>query len=551
MSRIQKRAGAFRSEIATVTGAWWRPQLNPPVPLQGERCKPLPATRPAISTSPSGGASRDETARVGGPSWTRRVSKSGKSPIRQTSAWISQGTLYVSDQHGTRVILRKPDGVWTLLAGEGSALGKVRYVSGLATDTEGNLYIADEKANRLQRRDVAGRWSEVDVDRLEVGGAPSAVTVDASGTLYACAGRLLKRDADGHWSELAEKGGEIGQIPSWWPLRLGTDSAGALYVGDYSPRIQKRDPNGTWTVVCERSTGPGVFLHTKPIAVDSTGSLYVGDIRQRQVQKRDPEGRWTVVLDVEKQLGESHFLSSIALDRKDNLYVVDSVSGSSRVMTRDSHGEWELCMPFGAAAGQAQLPMFVSVDASDNLYVIDRQANRDGVWGGGRLQRRDRKGHWTILAEIGPESDRQLGLAQLDVVAAAPNGNVYVSGAADSFNGGQARLRMRDSKGRWTTVAEFGHELGQVAGGVQGIATDSSGRLYVAESSPGNRVQVRDANGRWYELGHRELLSGWIAGLAVDRQDVVYVIVNDPPKVLRWTPQPDNKAVASGSQKKR
>jgi sugar lactone lactonase YvrE len=354
---------------------------------------------------------------------------------------------------------------------------------------------------------------------------------------------------DGHWSELAVPDAALWQSEYMAGLRV--DSTGALYVADtFPPRIQKRDPNGTWTIVCAASTEPGIFCDIRCFAVDSHGSLYVVDYLLQQVQKRDPQGRWTVVVDVANQLGESHYLNSIAVDRQDNLYMVDSKDWrTSRVMTRDSHGEWELCMPPGTAAGQSQRPMYVSVDASDNLYVIDRPIDPNGISPGGRLQRRDPKGHWTVLVEVETEPDQQLGLEGLGAVAAAPDGNIYV---ADHVNEGQARLWMLDSRGRWTTVAAFGPALGQVST-VSALATDSFGRLYVSEYG-NKRVQVRDVNGKWYELstagsaGLSESSSA-LRNVAVDRHGVVYVTANS--RVFRWTPQPLSKAAvgASGDKK--
>jgi RNA polymerase sigma factor (sigma-70 family) len=338
------------------------------------------------------------------------------------------GNLYVCDPYvragkesKTRIMLRKPDGEWTLLAGAGSDIGEFTFAGGLALDAKGNLYVADCYAKRIQQRDVTGRWSEVEVDPLAVGGLvePCAVAVDGNGALYvgeSCEllgyrNRLLKRDADGHWSELATQGRGLGQFSLWSKLKV--DSAGALYVGEGgNPRIQKRDPNGTWTVVCAASTEPGIFCSPSLLAVDSHDSLYVVDTSLQQVQKRDPQGRWTVVADIAKEFGESLDPQSIAMDREDNLYVVDWQDWKTRrLLARDSHGKWEPCMPWGTDAGQTQWPIAVSVDASDNLYLIDRLRMPNVVGSpGNRLQRRDRQGRWTVLAVAGLEPDQQLGL---------------------------------------------------------------------------------------------------------------------------------------------
>lgn len=445
------------------------------------------------------------------------------------------GNLYVSGWGGkdaNLILLRKPDGTWVRLAEHGRGLGEVMGNEWLplAIDAQGNLYVSDSKDDRIQRRDVTGRWSEIEVDLLEVGRlrGPWSIVVDASGALYVAESeRLLKRDADGQWSELASQGRELGQVSG--VRRLAVDSTGALYVGDSGPRIQKRDSDGSWTLVCTASTEPGSFCDIMGCALDSHGSLYVVDNDRQLIQKRDPQGHWTVVFEAANGPQEFGWLTSIAVDRQDNLYVADYKL--SRVMMRDSHGSWELCMPPGTGIGETALPDYISVDASDNLYVVDDPAHHDAQR---RLQKRDRQGNWTVVMERGREPYRQLGNAYLGLVTAAPNGNIYAWV--------QRSIWMRDSKGRWTGVAERGHNPGQVSY-VRGMATDSFGRLYVSESDM-NRVQVRDVNGKWYELsdvsapGHSELPLGQLAGLAVDRQGVAYVVGSYPPRVLRWTPQP-------------
>jgi sugar lactone lactonase YvrE len=327
----------------------------------------------------------------------------------------------------------------------------------------------------------------------------------ATGALYVCESypdpghrnRLLKRDANGRWSELATQGRELGQFSLY--ARLKVDARGTLYVKDHeNPRIQKRDPNGTWTVVTSALSEPGLLWRPLHVAVDSHGAFYVADTDRKQVQKRDAQGRWMVLLDFAKDHGDSHDVVSIAVDAQSNLYWVDTETRdwrNGRVMALDLHGEREQCMPTGTGLGQAQDPVYVAVDAADNLYVIDRKTD----WGRRRLQRRDREGRCTVLAEAGQGPDPKLGLREFKAVAAAPNGNVYVFGIDSAPTGAQAFLRMCDAKGHWTTVATDGRELGQI-GAVAGIATDSFGRFYVFDRPPDMRVQVRDLDGKWYAL---------------------------------------------------
>ncbi len=130
-------------------------------------------------------------------------------------------------------------------------------------------------------------------------------------------------------------------------------------------------------------------------------------------------------------------------------------------------------------------------------------------------------------------------------MAAAPDGSVYVA-VTPPGKLQQGIIHMRDSKGRWTTVAPVDHELGRV----RALATDASGRLYVDDVDVERaawRVEIRDLDGKWYELphggspGHSELSHGSHLGVAVDRRGTVYFALDGPPRVLRWTPQPEAK----------
>jgi hypothetical protein len=191
-------------------------------------------------------------------------------------------------------------------------------------------------------------------------------------------------------------------------------------------------------------------------------------------------------------------------------------------MKLNAAGQWELFVPSGREVGETQNPSCVSVDTLNNLYVID---------GGRRLQKRDRKGRWSVLARTqGPDDE-------VFEICAEPGGAAYVS----SFIHGQLGIQRPDSQGGWTMVAPMGTGLGQVLWPL-GIATDAIGRLYTADVG-NQRIQVRDVDGKWLLLA-----SGAEAGLvnrlgpvsiAVDPQGAVHVAAL--PGVFRWTPEPESK----------
>src|SRR5262249_23919296 len=170
-------------------------------------------------------------------------------------------------------------GIWPVLAGDGSGPGQVSTPQGLAWDGAGNLYVAESLFNdgRIQQRDAQGHWSVLTSrygDALGEVVGPSAVVVDSNGNLYVEdqfeGGRIQQRDAQGSWSLIATHGSAPGQV--YQPSVLAMDPGGTLYVAEGpngNTRIQQRDAQGSWSVL----TTPGLLA----LAVDTAGKLYVAD----------------------------------------------------------------------------------------------------------------------------------------------------------------------------------------------------------------------------------------------------------------------------------
>src|SRR5262249_50151030 len=104
-------------------------------------------------------------------------------------------------------VLRRGMNNWSVIATEGTGLGRLVYITAIALDTEGNLYVADRgNDGRIQKRDAHGNWSLIasSGDGPGLVYYPSALAVDPAGNLYAADGsRIQRRDARGTWSIIA------------------------------------------------------------------------------------------------------------------------------------------------------------------------------------------------------------------------------------------------------------------------------------------------------------------------------------------------------------
>ena len=247
------------------------------------------------------------------------------------------GNLYIADRDNHRI--RKVDaaGVISTVAGDGTEDGSGRGVYGgdggaavaaqlnypndVALDAAGNLYIADERNNRIRKVDAAGVISTVAGDgtccyggdggpawaaRLSV---PTGVALDGAGNLYIAnerSHRIRKVDAGGGISTVAGDGtrgfgGDGGpataaQLRSPWGV--ATDGAGNLYIADTSnSRIRKVDLTGVISTVAGDGTrgfgGDGgaavaaqLYLPTGA-ALDGAGNLYIADFGNSRIRKVD------------------------------------------------------------------------------------------------------------------------------------------------------------------------------------------------------------------------------------------------------------------------
>lgn len=65
---------------------------------------------------------------------------------------------------------------------------------------------------------------------------------------------------------------------------------------------------------------------------------------------------------------------AMAVDAQGNLYVADS--GNDRVQKRDAKGDWSVVAPMGSGVGQVRSPSGLAVDTHADIHVADTGNNR-------------------------------------------------------------------------------------------------------------------------------------------------------------------------------
>jgi len=233
----------------------------------------------------------------------------------------SSGTVYVADTFNHRIRKILPDGTVSTLAGSGVAgfndavgtAAQFRFPFGVAVDSSGTVYVADWINHRIRKILPNGTVSTLagsgtagfadGVGTVAQFDRPAGVAVDSFGTVYVADqgnNRIRKILSNGTVSTLAGSGtagfadgaGVTAQLKT--PLGVSVDHAGTVYVADQgNHRIRKIQPDGTVSTLAGSGTagfadGVGAtvqFDNPYGVAVDSSGRVYVADMSNHRIRK--------------------------------------------------------------------------------------------------------------------------------------------------------------------------------------------------------------------------------------------------------------------------
>jgi trimeric autotransporter adhesin len=448
----------------------------------------------------------------------------------------SSGNVYIADTDNNSVRKVDSSGNITTVAGNqtsgfsgdnGSAVAaQLNRPVGVAVDSSGNLYISDYMNSRI-RKVASGNISTVTGngnfgfagDGSSAAGAqltnPLGIALDSSGSLYLADlwSYRIRKVSSGNISTVAGNGtvsysgdgGPAAAAQLNLPAGVAVDGSRNLYIADTNNhRVRKVAPDGTIsTVAGSGSPGNGAQLNgPHGVAVDSGGNLYIADTLNSRIVMIGTDGAATTIAGNGNPgyLGDGgaatgaqlNLPTGVAVDKSGNLYIADTANHRVRKISAgvistvagtgingygkdvDSAVDQPLFLPFG-----------VAVDAGGNLYIADTGNNRvrEVLAADGKIYSITGTGQATNLGDGGPAPFASVASPVSVAVDAA--GNVFIAS-----QGGGA-IREVTVQGIITTLA--GSSTAGYAGdggpagkallnGAQGVAVDSTGKVYVADT---------------------------------------------------------------------
>jgi tripartite motif-containing protein 71 len=395
-------------------------------------------------------------------------------------AFDSHGNMYVADN----VSIDKFDPSGNFLfsfGGLGESEGHFYWIDGgIAVDSQDNIYVVnddDSDTYEIEKFDANGNFL---LSFPLQGGYPEHITIKSDQIYLATCGgdgRVEKYDLQGTLL-LEAIGPNVVDGTQSCATGVDVDSSGNIYVANYTNSIQKFDSAGNFiSQFGVWGTEAGNFKHPYDIKFDNSGTYYyVVEQDGRRIQKFDTNGSSTAIFG-SFGTGPGQFTHpyGIAFDASNNIFVADSI-----LQKFDSSGTYVSKWYTGVPPGLFVSPFDVTHDSQGSLYITDRSKNT--------VQKFDTEGHFLWEAGSSGSGDGQFAGPQ--GITTDDQDNVYV---ADT---GNDRIQKFNASGDFLMkFGSSGSGLGQFSGPTD-VAVDSSGNMYVTEYY-NKRVQKFDASGAY------------------------------------------------------
>jgi Secretion system C-terminal sorting domain/Galactose oxidase, central domain/NHL repeat len=303
------------------------------------------------------------------------------------------GNVFVADAGNHRIRKITPGGDVSTFAGSGvpglsdgkGNAAQFNYPAGIAFDSHGNLFIADENNHAIRKitstglvSTVAGNGTEGFNDGPGITAQfsrPAAVTADASGNLYVADfynNRVRKITPAGIVSTFAGSGvqgtldgtGAAAQFIT--PDGLAIDGQGNLYVSQFYGRLRKINTLGAVTTISTDPVGTYNTFHQR-VAIDALSNIFLSienNASSNMIFKIPQYGAGGIFAGTHRGYRDGigaearfDFPQGLSFDRAGNIYVADAGNNRIRKMTPPQ-------LIFDASAGNVSAAQFFSVSGT-------------------------------------------------------------------------------------------------------------------------------------------------------------------------------------------
>jgi len=283
------------------------------------------------------------------------------------------GNLFVADAFAIRKIT--PNGDVTTFAGSNApgfadgtgASAQFEFPTGIAIDSDNNLYIADSENHKIRKITPSGIVSTLaGGDQGFADGTaseaqfdtPAGIVIDATNTLYvsdAGNNKIRKITSDGSVTTIA--GGDEGfadgnalNAQFNTPVGITLDSENNFYITDVlNNKIRKIDTNNQVTTIAGSTQGftdgnglNAQFHNPFNLAVDLLDNIYVTDLQNQKIRKISTTGQVTTIAGSDQGFADGtgtnaqfNGVLGLVVDANFDIYVADSNNTRIRKITQE------------------------------------------------------------------------------------------------------------------------------------------------------------------------------------------------------------------------
>ena len=409
------------------------------------------------------------------------------------------------------------DGEFVLRWGsQGNGNGEFSNPVGLAIDSNSNVYVVDALNHRIQKFTSEGQF----ITKWGSQGSGAGQFDEPFGIAVNKRDKVLVVDKNNHCIQTFSSNGQF--ISKWgsegsddgqflYPHGIAVDDEGNVYVSEGgNHRIQKFTSEGIFiTQWGESGRGDGQFSEPIGMALDANGNLFVADLGSNRVQKFSSDGRYL------NQWGSGgisngRFYEPTGIEVDDSGYIYVADSENNRIQKFGPNGQFISSWgQYGNGNSEFHMPYDIAIDSKMFIYVTDTQ--------NARIQKFTTDGQFVTTFD-----------------SFDPCKGIFVDVNENMFLTGTDRVIKLDSEGKlineWGEKGTGDGQFDFPIGG--GIAVDSNGYIYVADSNNG-RIQVFSSAG---EFVTKWITGGYPQGIDIDAEDYIYVALPGQG-VLRFNPE--------------